>query len=316
MKQFSFEEQYLAALDNVLHCGIDTTDRTGTGRRRLPNVHFSINLFETDDYDSDPKFVLPVLNGKKVFPLMGCKEMTWMLSGDTNIKALEDNKVTYWREWADENGDLGPVYGKQFRDMNGADQLKYVANKLFKDPMSTQILINLWNAGDLNRMALPPCHFSYYFQALPCEDVKCANRNGMMLNLHLVQRSADSFLGVPYNAIMASYFLQLMCIAFNFEPGYLYWTCHDFHIYHNHFDAVQQYMQNVREDKYLTCGDFTELVLDKKSYDILTKPVYDGDNAVLKIDEFIKYCFDSKFSNMKAKRPGETYDVISADIAV
>lgn len=303
----TFEEQYVDAIINVLKNGVDTSDRTGTGRRRLPNIQFIIDL--NTDSDINSHFLLPVLNGKKVFPLMGCKEMTWMLSGDTNIKVLEDNKVTYWREWADKNGDLGPVYGKQFRDMNGSDQLAYVSEKLTYDPMSTQMLINLWNAGDLKKMALPPCHFSYYFQALPII-------NKYILNLHLVQRSADSFLGVPYNAIMAAYFLQLMCMSYGFRPGYVYWTCHDFHIYHNHFDAVNQYLKNVEENKYGTCGKNTKLELDNLSKNILTENLKDDVHPISKINNFIEYCFESKFKNMKIVRSGESYEVIPAEIAV
>lgn len=311
IKRKAFEIQYATMLESVLVNGIDTSDRTGTGRRRLPNVRFTIDLTDSN-FEPKDTFLLPVLNGKKVYPLMGVKEMNWMLSGDTNIKALEENHVTYWREWADENGDLGPVYGKQFRDMNGADQLAYISDKLVNDPMSTQMLINLWNAGDLKDMALPPCHFSYFFQALPDK----VYQDTLILNLHLVQRSADAFLGVPYNAIMASYFLQLMSKAFGFNVGYVYWTCHDFHIYHNHFEAVDKYLFNVSENKFNTVGEFTRLVLDKPSMLILDDKLPDTVNPVFKLDQFFNYCFGHHFSNMKVVLPGFVYDPIPADIAV
>lgn len=301
----SFEEQYVEALDRVLHMGIDTGDRTKTGRRRVPNVQFQIKCNKTNLNEIE----LPVLNGKRVFPLMGCKEMMWMLSGDTNIKRLEENHVTYWREWADENGDLGPVYGHQFRNMNGADQLAYIAEKLVREPMSTQMLINLWNATDLPAMALPPCHFSYYFQVLPDEDT---GKN--VLNLHLVQRSADAFLGVPYNAIMACYFMQLMAIAYGFEPGTVFWTCHDFHIYHNHFDAVNRYMFNIKEDAYNTCGVSSRLYLNAESMEMLITQ-YPYEPPVARLDRFITHSFDVHFKNMKVETPAG-YGVIAADIAV
>lgn len=293
----SFEHQYASALKLVLEHGTLTDDRTGTGRKRLPNINFSIPCMSEE---------LPIIRGKAVFPKMAIKEITWMMMGLTNISFLEVHGVKYWREWADVNGDLGAVYGKQFRDFNGVDQLERTINILTQNPYSTQNIINLWNPADLSKMALPPCHFSYTFQVLP--DAEGNNR----LNVHLVQRSADAFLGVPYNAIMVSYMLQILAKLCNLKPGWIFWSLQDFHIYANHFEQVNQYLKNVEENKFGTIGvgsklySYGGLVLGNMTHKY---------NPLKTLTDFFETCHKEDFKNIGVERI-ESYPKIEAKIAV
>lgn len=294
--QESFEMQYASALKLTLLNGVETSDRTGTGRRRMPNVNFSIDCRENR---------LPILQGKQVFPKMAIKEITWMMMGLTNIAFLEMHGVTYWREWADVNGDLGAVYGKQFRDFNGVDQLANAIDILKNNRYSTQNIINLWNAADLSKMKLPPCHFSYTFQVIPDE-------NGVdRLNIHLVQRSADAFLGVPYNAIMVSYMLNLFSRLTGIEPGWVFWTLQDFHIYLNHFEQVSQYLDNVEENKFDTIGYGNKMVLNGLIVDNATCKF----NPMATLSDFFMTCHTEDFKNI-AIEIVEHYQPIKAEIAV
>lgn len=308
MKVDNFEHQYAEALENVLENGIQTPDRTGKGRIRVSGQTFAFPSY-TVLPNNEIAPVLPVLLGKRVFPKMAIKEMVWMLSGMTNVNFLRENNVTYWDEWADENGELGPVYGHQFRNFNGFDQLAYVAKNLRSNWTSTQMLINLWNGADLSKMALPPCHFSYFFQALAEE-----NDERPTLHIHLTQRSADSFLGVPYNAIMATFFLHVMAKYAGMKPGNVYWTLHDFHIYNNHVEQVHEYLNNFEEDKYGTIGEGMEYVFDEHSNNLLTQ--IDVKNPVRPLDEFFAYCVEQKFANISIFSPVGSYGVIAAEIAV
>lgn len=291
----SFENQYATSLRKIILNGIDTDDRTGVGRKRILSQHFR---FDISDY------TLPLLYGKKVYPKMAIKEMVWMLMGKTNISFLEKHKVTYWREWADENGDLGKVYGYQFRNFNGVDQLESTVKNLIEKPNSSQTLISLWNPADLNEMALPPCHFLYHFLISPDKDgVK-------RLNCFMMQRSADSFLGVPYNALMVSFITILLAKYVGVEPGEINWTLNDYHLYLNHIEQAEQYLANVRENKFGTIGKSTPLNFGLKSYDPKVHETY-----VSGLDNFFKECDEAMFKNIIVN-PLESYDPITADIAV
>lgn len=295
--QESFEIQYASALKLTMLSGVETSDRTGTGRRRMPNVNFSIDCRNNE---------LPILTGKKVFPKMGIKEITWMMMGLTNISFLEVHGVTYWREWADVNGDLGAVYGKQFRDFNGVDQLANAIDILKNNRYSTQNIINLWNASDLKQMKLPPCHFSYTFQVLPDE-------NGVdRLNIHLVQRSADSFLGVPYNAIMVSYMLILLSRLTGIEPGWVFWTLQDFHIYLNHFDQVVQYLNNVEENKFGTIGTGSQIT---GLGGLVLGNMLSQFDPMKTLSDFFMTCHQENFINIAIERL-DSYPKIEAQIAI
>jgi thymidylate synthase len=226
-------QQYQTLLKHILETGTQKTDRTGTGTTSVFGYQMRFNL--NDGF--------PMVTTKKVHLKSIIYELLWFINGDTNIKYLTDNGVKIWDEWADENGDLGPVYGKQWRSWttpNGKviDQLKEVIETLKKSPDSRRIIVSAWNVGELSEMALMPCHALFQFYVA---DNK--------LSCQLYQRSADVFLGVPFN--IASYALLTMMIAqvCDLELGDFIWTGGDTHIYSNHYEQVQT--QLAREPKAL-----------------------------------------------------------------
>lgn len=226
-------QQYQTLLKHILETGTQKTDRTGTGTTSVFGYQMRFNL--NDGF--------PMVTTKKVHLKSIIHELLWFINGDTNIKYLTDNGVKIWDEWANENGDLGPVYGKQWRswatpDGKVIDQLKEVIETLKKSPDSRRILVSAWNVGELSEMALMPCHALFQFYVA---DNK--------LSCQLYQRSADVFLGVPFN--IASYALLTMMIAqvCDLELGDFIWTGGDTHIYSNHYEQVQT--QLAREPKAL-----------------------------------------------------------------
>ena len=215
--------QYEDFLKYVYENGAEKGDRTGTGTRSVFGGQLRFDLNEG----------FPIITTKKVHLKSIIYELLWFLKGDTNIKYLTDNGVRIWNEWADENGDLGPVYGKQWRSWEGAngetyDQVKTVLDLLQNNPDSRRILVNAWNVSDLPKMALSPCHCLFQFYVA---DGK--------LSCQLYQRSADLFLGVPFN--IASYALLTMMISqvTGLELGEYVHTFGDAHIYSNHFEQVE-----------------------------------------------------------------------------
>jgi len=224
-------KQYLQLLDTILKEGTQKTDRTGTGTVSLFGYQMRFNLQEG----------FPMVTTKKLHLKSIIHELLWFLQGDTNVKYLQDNGVRIWNEWADENGDLGHVYGYQWRSWprpNGTslDQITQIINDIKKNPDSRRIIVSAWNAGDIENMALAPCHALFQFYVA---DGK--------LSCQLYQRSADSFLGVPFN--IASYALLTMMVAqvCNLELGDFVHTFGDVHIYNNHIEQVQlQLSRDVR----------------------------------------------------------------------
>jgi thymidylate synthase len=215
-------QQYHTLLKHILDTGTQKTDRTGTGTTSVFGYQMRFNLNEG----------FPLVTTKKVHLKSIIHELLWFINGDTNIKYLKDNGVGIWDEWANENGDLGPVYGKQWRswttpDGKVIDQLKEVIETLKKSPDSRRIIVSAWNVGELSQMALMPCHALFQFYVA---DNK--------LSCQLYQRSADVFLGVPFN--IASYALLTMMIAqvCDLELGDFIWTGGDTHIYSNHYEQV------------------------------------------------------------------------------
>lgn len=216
-------QQYLDLLHHVMNNGVDRPDRTGVGTRAVFGYQMRFNL--SDGF--------PVLTTKKLHLRSIIVELLWFLRGDTNVKWLQENKVSIWDEWADENGNLGPVYGKQWRDWETRDgrhidQIAELVALIKRDPNSRRQLVSAWNVGDLNDMKLAPCH--------------CLIQTAVMggkLHLQLYQRSCDVFLGVPFN--IASYALLQMMLAqqCNLQPGEFVWTGGDVHIYANHFEQVE-----------------------------------------------------------------------------
>ncbi len=224
---------YLDLVKKIMDEGADRSDRTGVGTRSIFGTQMRFDLSQG----------FPLLTTKKVHLKSIIHELLWFISGSTNIRYLTENGVKIWNEWADENGNLGPVYGKQWRDFETADgrhidQLKNAVDMIKNNPDSRRIIVCAWNPGDIERMALPPCHTLFQFYVA----------NGK-LSCQLYQRSCDMFLGVPFN--IASYSLLTMMIAkdCNLEVGDFVWTGGDTHIYHNHFDQVK--LQLTRKPKAL-----------------------------------------------------------------
>lgn len=217
-------QNYLDLLQHILDNGTDKTDRTGTGTRSVFGYQLRYKLSEG----------FPLVTTKKVHLKSIIYELLWFLNGDTNIKYLTDNGVSIWNEWADENGDLGPVYGAQWRSWAGADgkivdQISEVIDQIKKNPDSRRLIVSAWNVAEIPNMALAPCHAMFQFYVA---DGK--------LSLQLYQRSADVFLGVPFN--IASYALLLMMVAqvCDLEVGDYVHTFGDVHIYNNHFEQVKK----------------------------------------------------------------------------
>ncbi len=217
-------KQYLELLKNILKNGKKKEDRTGVG---------TISLFGTQTrYDLNEGF--PLVTTKKIHLKSIIYELLWFLRGDTNIKYLQEHNVRIWNEWADENGNLGPVYGKQWRDFNGVDQIKNVVETLKKNPNSRRIIVSAWNPEVVDMMALPPCHTMFQFYVI---DNK--------LSCQLYQRSADCFLGVPFNIASYSLLTMMMAQVTGLKLGEFIHTTGDTHIYLNHIDQVN--LQLTRE---------------------------------------------------------------------
>ena len=238
-------KQYLDLMSHVMKNGTLKTDRTGTGTKSMFGYQMRFNLADG----------FPCVTTKKLHLKSIIHELLWFLKGDTNIKYLKENGVRIWDEWADENGDLGHVYGYQWRSWptpegKHIDQIKQVLNQLKDNPNSRRIIVSAWNVGEIKNMALPPCHT--FFQFYVSEN---------KLSCQLYQRSADIFLGVPFN--IASYALLTMMVAqvCNFQLGDFVHTLGDAHIYTNHFEQTN--LQLSRDPKKLP-----KMLINKKVKDI------------------------------------------------
>ena len=215
---------YLDLLRRIMDEGTVKHDRTGVGTKSIFGHQMRFDLSAG----------FPLLTTKKVHLRSIIYELLWFISGDTNVRYLQDHKVTIWDEWADENGDLGPVYGHQWRSWaapggRSVDQLAQVIDQIRRNPDSRRLLVSAWNPGEVDAMALPPCHCLFQFYVADGR-----------LSCQLYQRSADTFLGVPFN--IASYALLTMMIAQScgLQPGEFIHTTGDTHIYLNHFDQVRE----------------------------------------------------------------------------
>ncbi len=216
-------KQYLDLLDRILNEGVRKEDRTGTGTLSIFGNQMRFNM----------KDGFPLLTTKKLHLKSIIHELLWFLKGDTNVKYLQENGVRIWNEWADENGELGPVYGHQWRawpDYSGGviDQISNVVNQIRHTPDSRRMIVSAWNVAEVDKMALPPCHTMFQFYVAEGK-----------LSLQLYQRSADTFLGVPFN--IASYALLLMMIAqvTGLEAGDFVHTTGDTHLYLNHIEQAK-----------------------------------------------------------------------------
>ena len=226
-------KQYLDLLDLVLRDGVDKSDRTGTGTRSIFGHQMRFDLAEG----------FPVLTTKKLHLRSIIGELLWFLRGDTNVRWLQERGITIWDEWADANGDLGPVYGHQWRswptpDGRHIDQISNIIHDIKTNPDSRRLIVSSWNVGEIGKMALPPCHCFFQFYVA---DGK--------LSCQLYQRSADIFLGVPFN--IASYALLTLMVAqvCGLKPGDFVHTLGDAHIYSNHMEQVA--LQLSRDERKL-----------------------------------------------------------------
>ncbi|MBQ9357130.1 MAG: thymidylate synthase [Prevotella sp.] len=223
-------KQYLELLDRILREGTRKGDRTGSGTLSIFGTQSRYNLQEG----------FPVLTTKKLHLKSIIYELLWFLRGDTNVHWLQEHGVRIWNEWADENGELGPVYGHQWRswpdyDGNTIDQIQMVLDQIKNNPNSRRMIVSAWNVAEVNKMALPPCHTIFQFYVNPPKD----GVGEGTLSLQLYQRSADTFLGVPFN--IASYALLTMMMAqvCGLKPGEFIHTTGDTHLYLNHLDQAR-----------------------------------------------------------------------------
>jgi thymidylate synthase len=235
-------KQYLDLMQHVMENGAQKHDRTGTGTLSVFGYQMRFNLQDG----------FPMVTTKKLHLKSIIHELIWFLTGDTNIQYLKDNGVRIWDEWADESGNLGPVYGYQWRswpkpDGGHIDQITQVVNQLKNNPDSRRIMVSAWNVADVNQMALPPCHSLFQFYVQPADAAKGETRG--KLSCQLYQRSADIFLGVPFN--IASYALLTMMMAqvCDLDYGDFIHTFGDAHIYNNHLEQAR--LQLSREPRPL-----------------------------------------------------------------
>ena len=216
-------KQYLNLLDRIMTEGVIKTDRTGTGTRSIFGHQMRFNLEEG----------FPLLTTKKLHLKSIIYELLWFLRGDTNVKWLQEHGVKIWNEWADENGELGPVYGHQWRswpDYNGGtiDQIDNVVKQIRNNPDSRRMIVSAWNVAEVEQMALPPCHTLFQFYVAEGR-----------LSLQLYQRSADTFLGVPFNIASYALLIQMVAQVTGLRPGDFIHTTGDTHIYLDHLEQVR-----------------------------------------------------------------------------
>lgn len=247
-------KQYLDLLRHVMENGVKKEDRTGTGTVSVFGYQSRYNLAEG----------FPLVTTKKVHTKSIIHELLWFLKGETNISYLKENNVSIWDEWADANGNLGPVYGHQWRSWptaNGEsiDQITQVIEQIKKNPDSRRLLVSAWNVGEINKMALPPCHILFQFYVA---DGK--------LSCQLYQRSADLFLGVPFNIASYALLTQMIAQVCGLKVGEFIHTLGDAHIYSNHFDQVNlQLSRETRALPTLQLNPLIKNIFDFKFEDIV-----------------------------------------------
>ena len=226
-KQTKNMKQYLDLLERILTEGVKKTDRTGTGTLSIFGHQMRFNMEEG----------FPLLTTKKLHLKSIIYELLWFLHGDTNVRYLQEHGVRIWNEWADENGELGPVYGHQWRswpDYQGGtiDQIQQVLDQIRHTPDSRRMLVSAWNVAEVNNMALPPCHTMFQFYVADGR-----------LSLQLYQRSADTFLGVPFNIASYALLLQMMAQVTGLRPGEFIHTTGDTHLYLNHLEQAREQLK-------------------------------------------------------------------------
>ena len=245
MIKINIENEYKGLLSEILNTGSDKEDRTGTGTKSL--------FGRTIKHDMSLGF--PILTGKRVSFNAARTELLWILQGRTDLKYLEDNGVKYWRPDYERSGrtdeTLGPVYGKQWRDFNGVDQLVNLVNAIRINPHSRRMLVSAWNPADMDDMVLPPCHYGFQIYI----------NNGVM-DLMWQQRSVDVFLGLPYDISMYGLLLEMLAKGSNLIPGQLIGQLGDCHLYNNHLEQAREYRRRPKRalpQLELSVGVFPDL---------------------------------------------------------
>lgn len=289
MNNLNFELEYADSLKNLLNNGISSDDRTGTGTKRLlvsPQLVI-------------PKNHIPLLQGKYVNPYGALTEMIWILTGRTDLEWLKDNGVNYWDSWVKEDGTFGPIYGHQMRNQNGFDQLLYVINELKNKPSSRQALIALWNGSDLKDMALPVCHNQYQFLIINNE-----------LQLKVYQRSCDTFIGLPYDFMLFYFIQQIIGNLLEIETGLITIAFGDYHLYNNHHDAVNIYLNNIAKNPY-------EVNLDDKVQFKLKFPNKPKELTSESLTDWLyEFYFLNKNFETNYEKDINTYGMIKAKVSV
>ena len=250
MNKMNIEDDYKRLLSEILDRGSSKEDRTGTGTKSI--------FGRTIRHDMSLGF--PILTGKKVSFNAARTELLWILNGRTDLKYLEDNGVKYWRPDYERSGrtdeTLGPVYGKQWRDFNGVDQLAGIVNAIRVNPHSRRIMVSAWNPPELSEMVLPPCHYGFQVYI----------NNGVM-DLMWQQRSADVFLGLPYDISMYGLLLEMLAKGAGLIPGELIGQLGDCHLYNNHLDQAKVYLSRPN-------GTLPKLELESGIYEAWTNSLY------------------------------------------
>lgn len=298
----NFEYQYIKSLQEILERGEKKETRTGIDTIGIQHQYFYLKNVAND---------FPIIKAKKVFPKMPLKELFWFMNGFHDVKWLEDRGVKYWKHWANENGSIGKSYGWQFRNFNGIDNFSKLIHNIIQDPLGRRHILSLWNPEDLIATTLPPCVFLYHFVCIPKPD----NNKILYLDLHVTQRSADSFLGVPYDIMMDAWFNIIMAILLNniainnnlpyvFITRDVHHTCNDYHLYENHIDAVNLYFKNYWENKNNVVNQKAKFRMDFGfNFNGLT-------DFLLKSDE-------KRYTNFSIKKSYEdVYEQIKADVAI
>lgn len=312
-----FEYQYAEALKNCIENGVYSQNRTGVATYAIQHQYLCLENISKN---------FPLIKGKKVYPKMALKELMWMLNGRTDIQWLEERGVKYWKLWVNEEGTIGRSYGFQFRNFNGKDILVDSINELSRNPASRRNIINLWNHNDIDKMTLPPCFYDFHFECIPHEQLFIDDENvqSYYVDLHVKQRSADSFIGTPYDMMFVSWFLIIMSEFanyfgsknnFSYTARNIHFTMDNFHIYENHLPVVAEYLKNLNENANNVIKQEVYISVEKNFFG--TEPKYG--TITSKVNHLLK-CWDSdsyrSFSVCKDYNPEHEYSPIQADVAV
>lgn len=253
--------QYETLLKHVLAKGVSKTDRTGTGTKSIFGYQMRFDLSEG----------FPLITTKKIHTKSIIYELLWFLKGETNIKYLKDHGVTIWDEWADKDGELGPIYGYQWRsweapDGRHIDQISQVIEQIKKTPDSRRLIVSAWNVADIEKMSLPACHAFFQFYVAEGK-----------LSCHMYQRSADLFLGVPFNIASFSLLTMMVAQVCELQPGEFIHSFGDTHIYNNHFDQVRIQLER-------TPRPYPKMIINKN-----VKSIFDFKYEDFKIEDYDPY---------------------------